>query len=389
MSSDTIISIINMSLETVDHTKNFIIIAENYSSDQMVKQFIDENLVDCNNYADCMIALSKLVITNLNQLKSPGVYESLDKCRVMVKLSQDENVLKFIKALGSNKIESSHNKSDKVLTPETPANEEFPGIKTMEGIFECKTWDNVAELAKKGKDKLYVIPSLRDVFYAAPPSPGIVCCISGSYALRKLVNELIMFDDGSNSDENCRQYYGRLSNLTFKNGDIDTYLLNQKMNHHYKIDIVDHIYSTAKTIEELIMDFDLPCNRVAIDAHGNYHVTAQCLYSIMHGKYFLPKEFLNLDRLKSKVKQDKNITNKLKENYEELCNYAKSAEISAGMDHLINAGPKEYIERLIDLKCRKSVERIKKYTDRGFLVEYIDLSEHILFSPRGYTVNSY
>jgi hypothetical protein len=94
---------------------------------------------------------------------------------------------------------------------------------------------------------------------------------------------------------------------SFKNKDTDIFHLKSTENYHHVMGDIDMIYTTAQSIEDLLLrEFDLPCVRVAIDyinsEEGTYIVSAQFLYAIFTGKYYLPEGVESSDKLVGVVK---------------------------------------------------------------------------------------
>ena len=79
----------------------------------------------------------------------------------------------------------------------------------------------------------------------------------------------------------------------FVPNDADLFILNRPEDGRLKGSIhgIDLVYTTAKTVEELLMNFDLPVCRVAMDFHCNVWVSAQALNAIITGNYYLPAYF--------------------------------------------------------------------------------------------------
>lgn len=79
--------------------------------------------------------------------------------------------------------------------------------------------------------------------------------------------------------------------------DIDIFVINSSMNQRNIADGVDIIHTVSTSVEELLLNFDLPCCRAAYNSTG-FWVSAQCLVALFTGEYFLPeytsrRSFLN------------------------------------------------------------------------------------------------
>ena len=71
--------------------------------------------------------------------------------------------------------------------------------------------------------------------------------------------------------------------------DTDIFFLNSKGPHRRQVGKTDIVHSTEKTVQELLMNFDLPCCRVATNSHFDTWISIQCLNSILTGTYYLPE----------------------------------------------------------------------------------------------------
>ena len=103
---------------------------------------------------------------------------------------------------------------------------------------------------------------------------------------------------------------------------------------------VDMVFCKDKTIEEVLLNFDLPCCRVGYDFKYNYYVSIQALVAIMTGKMYLP-HFMGSNLLFQ----------------EKLNNYKVIHKSSFGGE----------VNRLI---IRRFYERVKKYESRGIKTVY-------------------
>lgn len=128
----------------------------------------------------------------------------------------------------------------------------------------------------------------------------------------------------------------------FTPGDTDIFFLAQKRRNRVKLGNVDLVYTILKNIDEVLLNFDLPCCRVAIDSEFNYKVSVQCLASLYTGIFYMPlycKSYKDLE-----VKYN---------------NYIAQNKIKSHIDKLEG--------------------RYAKYKTRGFKVEYIPTEEHMNF----------
>lgn len=87
------------------------------------------------------------------------------------------------------------------------------------------------------------------------------------------------------------QVYG-----SFEPTDTDIFFLNSEMNHRLLLDNVDLVHTKAKSVEELLLNFDLPCCRAAFNSKHDFWISAQCLHSLLTGTYYLPSYLSNIDK---------------------------------------------------------------------------------------------
>ena len=147
--------------------------------------------------------------------------------------------------------------------------------------------DNIFYLIEKGHD--YPKEFSGDYKLGICLTQATKTYIAGSYALKKFIDFI-----------RSKKVFN-LPVENFKNNDIDVFILDSPKDFHYKIDVVDMVFSTKSTVEELLLGFDLPVNRVAIDKDDNFVISAQCLKAVLTGKYYLPvemkseHEFININ----------------------------------------------------------------------------------------------
>lgn len=119
----------------------------------------------------------------------------------------------------------------------------------------------------------------------------------------------------------------------WKPNDSDLFFLGNSAAHRFQMGVTDFVFVKDKTVEELLLNFDLPCCRAAVNAAGDIWVSAQCLNAIYTGSYNLPA-FL---RDKGKFER-------------------QTRPCVGGESALFN----------------RFHDRIKKYADRGFTVNWVD-----------------
>lgn len=77
--------------------------------------------------------------------------------------------------------------------------------------------------------------------------------------------------------------------------DTDIFFLNSKRNLRTNLGTVDLVHSTDTCVEELLLNFDLPCCRAAFNNINEYWVSSQCLYALFTGTYPLPSYVFNVN----------------------------------------------------------------------------------------------
>lgn len=92
--------------------------------------------------------------------------------------------------------------------------------------------------------------------------------------------------------------------MAFQPNDTDIFILNSPIKHRsttgYKSGI-DLVFTKDKTIEDLLLNFDLPCCRVATNGLGGFWVSIQCMAAIMTGVYYLPNYLKDYNKFKALI----------------------------------------------------------------------------------------
>lgn len=144
-----------------------------------------------------------------------------------------------------------------------------------------------------------------------------------------------------------RGIYGSFSGATWKASDVDVFILNCNVNDRFPMGTVDLVKAKETTVEQLLLNFDLGCCRVAYDLEMNFWVSLQCFNAIFKHWYPMPKY----------LKEKKTFQNVLLENR----NKEQRKMFGDGMHH--GAENMMYDRFLL---------RLKKYSDRGFGVRWVD-----------------
>jgi hypothetical protein len=154
-----------------------------------------------------------------------------------------------------------------------------------------------------------------------------------------------LFIGGSSALHYMCEYIKGCNNVNWKAGDVDVFFLNCESNSRMAAPgSLDFIFCKDKTVEDVLLNFDLPCCRVGFDFKYNFYVSAQALVSIFTGKMYLPEYFSSDNDFMDKLNQFKDI--KTTPSYQQA------------------------VTRMI---VKRFYERVKKYQSRGFKVIYTHL----------------
>lgn len=192
----------------------------------------------------------------------------------------------------------------------------FPIIKTFKDVFNHQ--DELVRIAKEHpmEDHIYYFPQVHyereqtgfgpakdNSWWNCQPYGNIKhhegvppCVIAGSAALHNIWLGLEWHQAIHSSQvqpcPHCNQHTQKspekIQKPIWKPTDTDIFFLNAKKAHRSCIGSADFVYAPEKTVEELLLNFDLPCCRVAINPARDIWVSGQCLAAIFSKKYYLP-----------------------------------------------------------------------------------------------------
>ena len=215
-------------------------------------------------------------------------------------------------------------------TSESDGIHQIPKIETLDDIYNKQK--EVVEYVESNKDKdhIYFIKGKgryeRGTYMQGVFEVKSDFYIAGSAALNKF-NEVP-----------CKKYRSHVK--SFDPGDTDIFIVNSDRKFRSQFGSTDIVYTRDKTIEDLLLNFDLPCCRIATNPNGDYWISAQCLYAILTGKYFLPGYLLSFGTF-----------------YPMIGKYPGEELKKESKEKIIKSA--EYLhKRLLD--------RIEKYSKRGF-----------------------
>lgn len=175
-------------------------------------------------------------------------------------------------------------------------------------------------------------------------------CVAGSKAV-VLLSEMLrvtqkkILDDGNHLNR-CGPYLKLIDH--FKSNDTDVFFLDSEKDDRVSYDNVDIIHLKTKTIDSLLLNFDLPNCRAAYCKIQNktvFFVSLHCLYSMLTGCYFLPTYLKDRDEFVDIVKKHRN-------------------GVNTHNKHIEN----KLFNRLH--------QRIQKYKDRGYTCRYVK-TDHV------------
>lgn len=165
--------------------------------------------------------------------------------------------------------------------------------------------------------------------------------VAGSYVLRQLLDHLFKYTE---TTEHVNPF-----DFRWKSNDIDLFLVDCKTEGSGRNKMgkgLDIVITPDKTIEDLLLGFDLPVCRVGFGMDGTYYVSIQAMYSILQRKMNIPIYFKNKESAYLVLK------NQCSPHY-----YGNN-----------NNNNKDLPLFLVD----RFYERLKKYSGRGFGVKWIN-----------------
>lgn len=128
--------------------------------------------------------------------------------------------------------------------------------------------------------------------------------------------KLLRLEQQNNNHKGCGKYLKLAPNL--QSNDIDIYFLKPvsilNICHNVK-----NIIHTKKSINNLVIDKFLPCNRIASNVNKNiFYISLQCLYSLLTGNCYIPKYLQNINDFVLVIHGDKYLNEKDKNNYNNI-----------------------------------------------------------------------
>ena len=218
----------------------------------------------------------------------------------------------------------------------------------MMQIPEIKSFSDVRNHVEEINAFVKSFPLEDHVYYFSNPFPvkheAESCCPErpglGTFAM--IPNTKDTYIAGSAAVHYVQKHVSDLIRMHWQPSDADMFTLGCDVNNRYSLGIIDMVQAKETTIEELLLNFDLGCCRAAFDRHLNIWVSIQCLSAIFNHKYPMPKYMMNRNSFLSYLRD----------------NRADST--------IPNRGGAE------DMMYLRFMQRIKKYSDRGFGVTWVN-----------------
>jgi hypothetical protein len=197
-------------------------------------------------------------------------------------------------------------------------------------ILEIQDWSAEHPL----DDHVYhlVAPSDLSIIASLAHLKQIDVCVAGSAALDRLLT--ILNPTGTRN---------------WKASDAGVFFLNQERNNRLSANIIDIVQCKEQTVEELLINFDLPVCRVACNFGCDFWVSAHCLAAIYGRRQNAPKYL-----------KDKASFFKLMDEHKEYDNDNETDE-------------RDMNSRMHN----RFIERVKKYQKRGYAIKWIETDQII------------
>ncbi len=218
----------------------------------------------------------------------------------------------------------------------------------MAEVPEIKSFSDVKDHVEKINSFVKLHPTTDHVYYFPNPFPATRLVgeneILNLGTFSQIPNTKDTYIAGSAAVHYVQKHVSELIRMHWQPNDADMFTLGCAVNNRYSLGIIDMVQAKEETIEELLLNFDLGCCRAAFDRHLNVWVSIQCLSAIFNHKYPMPKYMKDRDSFVSY----------LHNNRVDILNRAHGGE---------------------DMMYRRFMERIKKYSDRGFGVTWVNTNK--------------
>ena len=244
---------------------------------------------------------------------------------------------------------SKHAKSKKTEILKIDFEIKFSIHLKMAAVPEIKSFSDVKNHVEEINSFVKLHPTTDHVYYFPNPFPEKYTDTTtnerpGLGTFSQIPNTKDTYIAGSAAAHYVQKHVSELIRMHWQPNDADMFTLGCAVNNRYSLGIIDMVQAKEETIEELLLNFDLGCCRAAFDRHLNVWVSIQCLSAIFNHKYPMPKYMKDRDSFVSY----------LHNNRVDILDRAHGAE---------------------DMMYRRFMERIKKYSDRGFGVTWVNTTK--------------
>lgn len=228
----------------------------------------------------------------------------------------------------------------------------LPKINTFEDIKNNEV--DIIDWCKKNpsKDHIFVLKNAIKNDSDKKQEPKLGRCktyISGSYAIKCFVDH---------TDGLCDDIKNK--NLWDPN-DIDLFIVDDDISSRNKVgNYLDIIFKPVDSIEEALLEFDIPVCRVAFSVYGDFYVSIHALFAFLTGKIILPIYL-------------QECTEDIKKFYKRFGGSDESDDGNKLCGYIID----------------KLKERIDKYTDRGFKILWTETEKCTYWLDRRFLLRNF
>ena len=274
-------------------------------------------------------------------------YDVIIHREALIRAVNDQPMMDFVYHFPHLFTNTFRTTSDRIITPEADAllNEKFnwciAGSAALHHIHSHlrQAFNNLKEMEKTREENLVKLINTLKLNRGSLTIEQFIEFIKNNkeFISQRLSSESLMELDtiiNSYCNEKLPDTFSDISLNTSYN-DVDIFFLNSPVSCRMQIGHTDIVHSTCKTVDELLLNFDLPCCRVSMNSKHDYYISAQCLYALLTNEYPLPNYVQDRDSFISLLKNHR------------------------------NGDPMRVSEEFL---YQRILERIKKYKQRGFNV---------------------
>lgn len=175
-------------------------------------------------------------------------------------------------------------------------------IRTIKDII-----DNADLIIKSAEISPIYDPVLKILRDQNKDDPNVIMMGDG---IRKNFLNLLKLEQ-QKSNKGCGKYLKLAPDIESDN--VDLYFLKTVNLIDISINNIRNIIHTKNTIDYLVLDRYLPCNRIASSSKSDvFYVSLQCLYSLLTGNCFMSKYLRDINDFILSIYKDQYITDKIK-----------------------------------------------------------------------------